>query len=82
LFGLYQTILGLRLYSVISVSISGIIYAGATGVCTLDILFDAISAVLVSFKVFISVILNNSSISSSVLISVAFYLVLFVLYVQ
>jgi len=64
------------------ISISDIIPASATSVCTLDILLDAISAVLVSFKVFFSVILNNSSISSSISILVAFYLVLFVLSIQ
>jgi len=60
LFGLHQTILSLRLYFMVSVSISGIIYAGATSVCTLNILLDTISAVLVPLKAFFSVILSQN----------------------
>jgi len=61
------------------ITISGIVAAGAACICTLNMLLDTISVVQVSSKAFFSVIFNDSNISSSASILVAFCLVLFVL---
>ena len=58
------------------ITISSVVSANTTSVCTLNMLLDAISIILVSSTVFSSVILNNSNISSNTSMLVASYLVL------
>jgi len=65
-----------------SITISSMVSASTTCIYALDMLLNIISVVLFPSKISSLVIFNNPSISSSALIPVTSYLVLFVLFVQ